>query len=361
MAPCRGMASLEWCSSVARRRRRRRARSWRRRRPSRCRWPATISICRRWPRPSSASCRRYEKSAATLAGTTTTARDYAARALRPLLAFAKADDRAHLCGALQYTMKWLRVGSEHVLFTAYHTPTVRGSLTQGRHLSLAALSPPQGRRRQADDGADPRRRPGRPRARAGVAGRSPTTRWRCMSRARAWSRCPTGASFPSAPTGTTGRPIRTCRSCCIADKQLPPGPAPPSHAPGNPKARAYFAAHPARPRRLLGAQPALRVLSQRGEGGRRQVRRARRRALGRRRRIARADGRAPLRARAEADRRRRRHHRLAADDARSCSAQDTGAGIRGQRMDVYFGEDDVALAAAQAMTVQGDAWVLMPK
>ena len=41
--------------------------------------------------------------------------------------------------------------------------------------------------------------------------------------------------------------------------------------------------------------------------------------------------------------------------------QDTGAGIRGQRMDVYFGEDDVALAAAQAMTVQGDAWVLMPK
>jgi len=42
-------------------------------------------------------------------------------------------------------------------------------------------------------------------------------------------------------------------------------------------------------------------------------------------------------------------------------AQDTGAGIRGQRMDVYFGEDDLALAAAQAMTVQGDAWVLMPK
>ena len=37
------------------------------------------------------------------------------------------------------------------------------------------------------------------------------------------------------------------------------------------------------------------------------------------------------------------------------------AGIRGQRMDLYFGDDDYALAAAQAMTVQGDAWVLMPK
>jgi len=42
-------------------------------------------------------------------------------------------------------------------------------------------------------------------------------------------------------------------------------------------------------------------------------------------------------------------------------AQDTGAGIRGQRMDVFFGNDDLALAAAQSMTVQGDAWVLMPK
>src|SRR5262249_10856673 len=71
-----------------------------------------------------------EKSSATLAGTTATARDYAARTLKPILAFAKADDRAHLCGALQYSMKWLRVGSEHVLFTAYHTPTVRGSLTR---------------------------------------------------------------------------------------------------------------------------------------------------------------------------------------------------------------------------------------
>ena len=49
------------------------------------------------------------------------------------------------------------------------------------------------------------------------------------------------------------------------------------------------------------------------------------------------------------------------DSPRLVLGQDTGAGIRGQRMDVYFGEDDVALAAAQAMTVQGDAWVLMPK
>ncbi|MCU1280200.1 MAG: murein transglycosylase, partial [bacterium] len=71
-----------------------------------------------------------ERSTATLAGTATTARDYAARTLRPILALAKADDRAHLCGALQYSMKWLHVGADRVLFTAYHTPTVRGSLTK---------------------------------------------------------------------------------------------------------------------------------------------------------------------------------------------------------------------------------------
>jgi membrane-bound lytic murein transglycosylase len=39
--------------------------------------------------------------------------------------------------------------------------------------------------------------------------------------------------------------------------------------------------------------------------------------------------------------------------------QDTGAGIKGARIDVYFGEDEYALAAAQAMSVQGEAWVLL--
>jgi hypothetical protein len=30
-------------------------------------------------------------------------------------------------------------------------------------------------------------------------------------------------------------------------------------------------------------------------------------------------------------------------------------------MDMYFGDDDYALAAAQAMSVQGQAWVLMSR
>src|SRR6476469_1327692 len=56
--------------------------------------------------------------------------DYAARVLQPILKLSKADDRAHLCGTLQYSMKWMHVGAERVLFTAYHTPTVRGSLVK---------------------------------------------------------------------------------------------------------------------------------------------------------------------------------------------------------------------------------------
>src|SRR5262249_35216609 len=47
--------------------------------------------------------------------------------------------------------------------------------------------------------------------------------------------------------------------------------------------------------------------------------------------------------------------------ARGMSSEDTGAGIAGQRMDLYSGEDDYALVAAQTLTVQGDAWVLMSK
>ena len=42
-------------------------------------------------------------------------------------------------------------------------------------------------------------------------------------------------------------------------------------------------------------------------------------------------------------------------------ADDDSGPTTGQRMDLYLGDDDYALAAAQAMTVQGDAWVLMSK
>ena len=56
---------------------------------------------------------------------------------------------------------------------------------------------------------------------------------------------PDGRTFPVGSDGHNGQPYQNVSKLLIADGKLPPGPPPPSHAPGNPKARAYFAAHPA--------------------------------------------------------------------------------------------------------------------
>jgi membrane-bound lytic murein transglycosylase A len=301
----------------------------------------------------------FERSTATLTGTATTARDYAARVLRPILALAKADDRAHLCGTLQYSMKWLHVGAGHVLFTAYHTPTVRGSLTRdatyrwplyrrpkdaaahdttaqilggalaGRGLELCWLADPYDALALHVEGA-------------GVV------------------TLPDGRAFPVGSDGHNGQPYQNVSKLLIADGKLPPGPAPPSHAPGNPKARAYFAAHPADLDVYWGRNPHFvffRSVAHAGGG--------KYGALVAGRSVAVDEAHVPMGALVYV----RAQKPVVAGGVitgwqpmtRVVLGQDTGAGIRGQRMDVYFGDDEFALAAAQAMTVQGDAWVLMPK
>ena len=304
----------------------------------------------------------FERSTATLTGTATTARDYAARVLRPILALAKAprpDARAQLCGTLQYSMKWLHVGAGHVLFTAYHTPTVRGSLTRdatyrwplyrrpkdaaahdttaqilggalaGRGLELCWLADPYDALALHVEGA-------------GVV------------------TLPDGRAFPVGSDGHNGQPYQNVSKLLIADGKLPPGPAPPSHAPGNPKARAYFAAHPADLDVYWGRNPHFvffRSVAHAGGG--------KYGALVAGRSVAVDEAHVPMGALVYV----RAQKPVVAGGVitgwqpmtRVVLGQDTGAGIRGQRMDVYFGDDEVALAAAQAMTVQGDAWVLMPK
>ena len=260
-----------------------------------------------------------ERSSSTLAGTTVTARDYAARTLRPLLALAQAGDRAHLCGTLQYSMKWLKVGAAHVLFTAYHTPTVRGSLVKDATYRWPLYKRPR------DAGA---RYTTAQILGGALAGRGLELVWLADPydalalhvEGAGVVQLPDGRTFPVGSDGHNGQPYQNVSKLLIADGKLPPGPPPPSHAPGNPKARAYFAAHPADLDAYWGRNPHFVFFQERRQGGRRQVWRARRRALGRRRRVARADGRAPLRARAEAGGRRRHHHRLAADDARRARA-----------------------------------------
>jgi membrane-bound lytic murein transglycosylase A len=300
-----------------------------------------------------------ERSAATLAGTTTTARDYAARTLRPILAFAKSGDRAHLCGALQYSMKWLRVGSQHVLFTAYHTPTVRGSLTRDETYRWPLYKRPK------DAGA---KLSTAQILAGGLSGRGLELVWLADAydalalhvEGAGVIRLPDGRAFPVGSDGHNGQTYQNVSKLLIADHKLPAGPPPPSHAPGNPKARAYFAAHPADLDVYWGRNPHFVFFRgvQKAGGGKYG-------ALVAGRSVAVDEARVPMGALVYV-----RAQKPVVDNGtitawqpmtRLVLGQDTGAGIRGQRMDVYFGEDDVALAAAQAMTVQGDAWVLIWK
>ncbi len=300
-----------------------------------------------------------ERSSTTLPGTTTTARDYAARALRPMLALAKADDRAHLCGTLQYSMRWLHVGAHHVLFTAYHTPTVRGSLSRDAIYRYPLY------RRPKDAGA---RYTTAQILGGALAGRGLELVWLADPydalalhvEGAGVVQLPDGRAFPVGSDGHNGQAYQNVSKLLIADGKLPAGPPPPSHAPGNPKARAYFAAHPADLELYWGKNPHFVFFKSVAKAGGGKYG-----ALVAGRSVAVDESRVPMGALVYV----RAQKPIVADGTitgwapmtRVVLGQDTGAGIRGQRMDVYFGEDDLALAAAQAMTVQGDAWVLMPK
>jgi membrane-bound lytic murein transglycosylase A len=297
-----------------------------------------------------------ERSTATLAGTTTTARDYAARTLRPILALARAGDRARLCGALQYSMKWLRVGSEPVVFTAYHTPTVRGSLTRDATYRWPLYRRPK----------DAAARDTTAQILGGaLAGRGLELCWLADPydalalhvEGAGVVQLADGRAFAVGSDGHNGQPYQNVSKLLIADRRLPAGAPPPSHGPGNPKARAYFAAHPGELDRYWGRNPHFvffRAVTHAGGG--------RYGALVAGRSVAVDEARVPMGALLFV----RAHKPVVTGGVitswqpmtRVVLAQDTGAGIRGQRLDVYFGEDDYALAAAQAMTVSGDAWVL---
>ena len=301
-----------------------------------------------------------ERSSATLAGTTTSARDYAARTLRPILALARAGDRPHLCGTLQYSMRWLKVGAGHVLFTAYDTPTVRGSLSRDATYRFPLYKRPR------DAGAHDTTAQILGGA---LAGRGLELVWLADPydalalhvEGAGVVRLPDGRLFPVGSDGHNGQPYQNVSRLLLADHKLPAGPPPPSHAPGNPKARAYFAAHPADLDVYWGRNPHFvffRSVAHAGGG--------KYGALVAGRSVAVDESRVPMGALVYV-----RAQKPVVDGTgaitgwqpmtRLVLGQDTGAGIRGQRMDVYFGEDDYALAAAQAMTVQGDAWVLMPR
>ncbi|MDB4965996.1 MAG: transglycosylase [Myxococcales bacterium] len=329
--------------------------------------PETLSVaCDDFDLPSLAAAIErelpaLERSSATLSfgATPVRASDYAARTLKPLVALAKANDRANLCGALMYKYVWLHVGTDRVMFTAYHTPTVRGSLTQDATYRWPLYKRPKDAAAryttaQILGGA--------------LAGRALELVWLADAydalalhvEGAGMIQLPDGKMMPVGSDGHNGQAYQNVSKLLIADNRLPSGPPPPSHAPGNPKARAYFASHPADLNVYWGKNPHFvffRSVDKAGGG--------RYGALVNNRSVAVDAERVPMGSLLFV----RAQKPIVANGtitgwepfSRVMLAQDTGAGIRGQRMDLYFGDDDYALAAAQAMTVQGDAWVLMSR
>lgn len=285
--------------------------------------------------------------------------EYAARTLRPLAAYARAKDLANLCGALQYNYEWRRVGPGHVTFTAYHTPTVRGSLTRDETYRYPLY------RRPKDAGAHATTA----QILAGALDKrdlelvwlaDPYDALALHVEGAGEVILPDGSKLAVGSDGNNGQPYQNVSKLLQSDGRLPPGPAPATQQPGNPKARAYFAAHPAELNVYWGKNAHFVFFKkvEKAGGGKFGP-------LVPGRSVAVDTDRVPMGALLFVKVQRPVVENGAVSGwtqmTRVMLAQDTGAGIRGQRMDLFFGDDDYARVAAQTMTVQGDVWVLMAK
>jgi membrane-bound lytic murein transglycosylase A len=301
-----------------------------------------------------------ERSPATLklGAATVRAADYAARTLRPIAELARKDDRANLCGALMYKEAWLAVGDK-LLITAYHTPTVRGSLTRDETYRFPLYKRPR------DAGA---KLTTAQILAGGLANRALELVWLADPydalalhvEGAGVIELPDGARLNVGSDGHNGQTYQNVSKLLIADGRLPGGPPPVSHQPGNPKARAYFASHPADLNVYWGKNPHFVFFRRVDKAGGGKFG-----ALIAGRSVAIDESQVPMGALlfVKAQRPVVENGQITGWQpfTRVVLGQDTGAGIRGQRMDMYFGDDDYALAAAQAMSVQGQAWVLMSK
>lgn len=287
--------------------------------------------------------------------------EYANRTLRPLYELAKAGDKAKLCGALQHGHLWFKAAPTPILFTAYHTPVVRGSLTPDATYRYPLYKRPPGAQAALSTAQI-----------LGGALKGQELLWLADPydalalhvEGAANVRLPDGSSIAIGTDGHNGQPYQNVSKLLIADGKLPGGPPPPGpelSMPGNPKARRYFAQHPAELNAYWARNPHFVYFKkvQKAGGGKLG-------ALTPGRSIAVDTDTVPMGAVLWISTKR---PTVGADGQVSGSepfsrvvlGQDTGAGIKGARIDVYFGEDDYALAAAQAMSAQGEAYVLLAK
>jgi membrane-bound lytic murein transglycosylase A len=270
--------------------------------------------------------------------------DYATRVLRPIWQKAHHGDRAQFCQALKEKLAWKKLPT--ILFTAYHTPMVRASLTRDETYRYPLYKRPDGALAKLSTAQI---------LAGGLAGRGLELAWLADAydalalhvEGAGKLTLPDGRTLAIGTHGHNGQTYQNVSKLLAADGKMPPGPPPPSNQPGNPKARAYFIAHPDELNLYWGKNPHyvfFKAVEKAGGGSFGEL------TAGRS--IAVDPSQIPLGSLVWI--------RLPNVD-RLAVAEDTGAGIKGGRIDVYFGEDEAALTAAQSLTANGEAWLLAPK
>jgi membrane-bound lytic murein transglycosylase A len=284
-------------------------------------------------------------------------KDYAASTLAPLARAASSP--AALCAALRQ-MAWYGVSTQPILLTAYHTPSVSGSLTRNDRFKWPLYKRPPDANNfstaQILGGA--------------FSGRNLELVWledaydalALHVEGGGNIKLPDGKIIHIGADGHNGMAYQNVSKLLAADGKMPGGPPPPTDRPGNPKARKYFAEHPADLNVYWGKNPHFVYFKQSPHGGGGKLG-----ALTPHRSIAIDPAIVPFGAVMFI---RAQKPLVDAENkvvgwqpyTRVVLGQDAGAGIKGPgRIDVYYGEDDYAQIAAQATSVKGDAFVLLAR
>jgi membrane-bound lytic murein transglycosylase A len=286
--------------------------------------------------------------------------EYAASTLQSLATAAASGDRARFCAELASRYRfYVSAPAQSTLFTGYNSPSVHGSLSSSDAYRFPLYRRPPGSLEHATTAQI---------LSGALRGQGLELVWLADPydalalhiEGSGTVLLPDGTAYPVGTDGHNGQPYTNVSKLLFADGKLPPGPPPPASQPGNPKARAYFAAHPDQLNRYWGRNPHF-VFFRRSEGAAGRLG-----PLTAGRSAAVDPDHIPLGSVLLI-----RAQRPVAEGGvvtgwqpfwRVVLAQDTGAGIRGpSRLDLYFGDDAYAQVAASTMSVRGDVYVVVAR
>ena len=285
--------------------------------------------------------------------------EYAQRTVLPLLDAAGSGDRDRLCAAIARLTWWrdAQLPTNKLLFSAYYTPRVPGSLTRDERFRFPLYKRPPGTAANRYDTAQ---------IMAGaLANQGLELIWledpydvlALHVEGSAEVQLPDGSIFAVGTNGTNGKPYSNVSKLLMDDGKLPRGAPPATTKPGSPRARAYFAAHPEDLAKYWGRNPHYVFWKQVAFAGGGKLG-----ALTNGRSLAVDPSVYPL-GTLVLMRPQRAFPGGDGTPARLAISMDTGAAIKGAgRIDVYFGDDASTSAQAVAQgSVEGEAYVLLAR